>query len=85
MEDLRSDPVVVRKVYATPAVEQAIMSGVTEHGDDFVISVESTEPGEGVGDYIANGPAQAAPSAVQAAPGSTGIAGAPKQPKPSQA
>ena len=81
VRDLRSDPVVVRKVYAAQAVEQAVMAGVTEHGDDFVISVESTEPGAGVGDYIANGPAQAQPSSVQAAPGSTGVAGAPKPPK----
>lgn len=84
VRDLRTDPVVVRKVYATQAVEQAVMAGVTEHGDDFVLSVESTEPGAGLGDYIANGPAQAQPSSVQAAPGSTGIAGAPPADKPAK-
>lgn len=38
--DLRTDPVVVRRRYAVEAVEQAVITGVTEHGDDFVISVE---------------------------------------------
>jgi len=38
--DLRTDPVVVRRQYAVDAVEAAVISGVTAHGDDFVISVE---------------------------------------------
>ncbi|SDD19909.1 choline/carnitine/betaine transport [Nocardioides lianchengensis] len=38
--DLRTDPVVVRRQYAVDAVEQAVIAGVTEHGDDFVISTE---------------------------------------------
>lgn len=39
--DLRTDPVVVRRQYAVEAVEAAVISGVTAHGDDFVISVEA--------------------------------------------
>jgi choline/carnitine/betaine transport len=39
--DLRTDPVVLRRQYAVEAVEQAVVTGVTEHGDDFVISVEA--------------------------------------------
>lgn len=39
--DLRTDPVVVRRKYAVEAVEAAVISGVTAHGDDFVISVEA--------------------------------------------
>lgn len=39
--DLRTDPVVLRRQYAVEAVEQAVVAGVTEHGDDFVISVEA--------------------------------------------
>ncbi|MDF9716114.1 BCCT family transporter [Nocardioides sp. ChNu-99] len=80
VKDLRTDPVVVRRQYAVQAVEQAVLAGVTEHGDDFVLSYEGTEPGEGLGDYMANGhpaSATAEPDAVTAAPGSTGIAGAP--------
>jgi choline/carnitine/betaine transport len=41
MKDLRSDPLMVRRRYAAEAVEQAVVTGVTAHGDDFVISVEN--------------------------------------------
>jgi choline/carnitine/betaine transport len=41
VKDLRSDPVIVRRQYAVEAVEAAVIAGVTEHGDDFVISVEA--------------------------------------------
>ncbi len=40
VKDLRQDPLMVRHAYAAEAVEQAVITGVTEHGDDFVISVE---------------------------------------------
>ncbi|WP_435768724.1 BCCT family transporter [Nocardioides sp. SYSU DS0651] len=43
--DLRRDPLVVRGIYAKEAVEQAVIAGVTQHGDDFVISVERDENG----------------------------------------
>ncbi len=38
VKDLRQDPLMVRQRYAADAVEQAVIAGVTEHGDDFVIS-----------------------------------------------
>jgi choline/carnitine/betaine transport len=41
MKDLRSDPLMVRRRYAAEAVEQAVVTGVTAHGNDFVISVEN--------------------------------------------
>ncbi|WP_235547373.1 MULTISPECIES: BCCT family transporter [unclassified Nocardioides] len=41
MKDLRSDPLMVRRKYAAEAVEQAVVTGVTAHGDDFVIAVEN--------------------------------------------
>ncbi|GAA2176464.1 BCCT family transporter [Agrococcus versicolor] len=50
--DLSQDPVVVRRQYAIAAVEQAVVSGVTSHGDDFQLTVEQTEPGEGVGELV---------------------------------
>ncbi len=40
LKDLRRDPKVVRRVYAAEAVNSAVISGVTQHGDDFVISIE---------------------------------------------
>jgi choline/carnitine/betaine transport len=40
VKDLRSDPLMVRRKYAEEAVEQAVIHGVTEHGDDFVIAVD---------------------------------------------
>jgi len=43
VKDLRHDPMIVRQKYADVAVEQAVVSGVTQHGDDFAISVEKTD------------------------------------------
>ncbi|GEP38367.1 choline transporter [Nocardioides psychrotolerans] len=40
VKDLRSDPLMVRQQYAQEAVEAAVVTGVTEHGDDFVLTVE---------------------------------------------
>jgi len=40
LKDLRRDPKVVRREYAAVAVNSAVISGVTQHGDDFIISVE---------------------------------------------
>ncbi len=50
--DLSQDPVVVRRAYAVAAVEHAVVAGVTEHGDDFQLSIEQTAPGEGVGELV---------------------------------
>jgi len=40
VRDLRSDPMMVRRRYAREAVEAAVIAGVTEHGDDFVLAVD---------------------------------------------
>ncbi|BBY17187.1 BCCT family transporter [Mycolicibacterium litorale] len=40
VKDLRNDPMMVRKRYAAEAVDSAVIHGVIEHGDDFMISVE---------------------------------------------
>lgn len=40
MKDLRVDPLMMRGRYAVEAVHSAVIVGVTEHGDDFRISVE---------------------------------------------
>ncbi|WP_408899052.1 BCCT family transporter [Nocardioides sp. R1-1] len=44
VRDLRHDPLVVRRRYGEEAVEQAVIAGVTEHGDDFVLSIEPVDP-----------------------------------------
>lgn len=40
VKDLRQDPLMVRKQYAEEAVEQAVIHGVTQHGDDFILNVK---------------------------------------------
>jgi choline-glycine betaine transporter len=40
VKDLCNDPMMVRKQFAADAVDSAVISGVTRHGDDVVISVE---------------------------------------------
>lgn len=39
VRDLRRDPVVVRRRYAVARVEEAVMAGVTDHGDEFALAV----------------------------------------------
>ena len=40
VKDLRKDPLMVRRGTPREAVEQAVIAGVTEHGDDFVLAVD---------------------------------------------
>ena len=40
VKDLRTDPMIVRRRYASEAVDSAVVHGVKQHGDDFIISVE---------------------------------------------
>ncbi len=40
VKDLSDDPLIVRAHYARRAVHDAVVVGVTEHGDDFVIPVK---------------------------------------------
>ena len=56
VKDLSSDPIIVRRAYAVAAVEQAVVAGVTEHGDDFTLTYEESAPGEGVGDLVPTAP-----------------------------
>ena len=42
-KDLRSDPMVLRRAYASEAVEQAVVDGITRHGEDFELVVRSTD------------------------------------------
>jgi choline/carnitine/betaine transport len=40
-KDVRSDPLVLRRSVAAEAVEQAVVDGITRHGEDFVLVVEA--------------------------------------------
>ncbi|RBY88254.1 BCCT family transporter [Blastococcus sp. TBT05-19] len=40
-KDVRSDPMVLRRTFATEAVEQAVVEGISKHGEDFVLVVEA--------------------------------------------
>jgi choline/carnitine/betaine transport len=40
VKDLAQDPLVVRRAYGRDAIEAAVITGVSEHGDDFVLSVD---------------------------------------------
>ncbi len=42
VKDLMQDPLIVRRDYARAAVHDAVITGVTAHGDDFALSVESS-------------------------------------------
>ena len=52
VKDLSADPLIVRRAYAVAAIEQAVVAGVTEHGDDFTLAYEEAAPGEGVGELV---------------------------------
>ncbi|WP_369135025.1 BCCT family transporter [Modestobacter sp. I12A-02662] len=52
-KDLRSDPLVLRRAYATGAVEQAVVKGITRHGDDFGLVVEPAPPPEATPNTVA--------------------------------
>jgi len=47
VKDLSTDSMIVRTRYAREAVHDAVIAGVTEHGDDFRLTIEpetETEP-----------------------------------------
>lgn len=52
MRDLRHDPRIVRGRYADMAIDQAVVQGVSAHGDDFALAVGRTAPGQGVGSLV---------------------------------
>ena len=49
VKDLRADPLIVRREVGREAVAQAVIAGVTEHGDDFALSIEPAEPDSSAG------------------------------------
>jgi choline/carnitine/betaine transport len=85
-KDLRSDPMVLRRAYATEAVEQAVVEGITRHGDDFQLVVEPS-PGPGPAVHAEPGAhaepaASQEPNAVQPLPAEDEVpAGRPQAPR----
>ncbi|MGY1635813.1 BCCT family transporter [Geodermatophilus sp. SYSU D00742] len=55
--DVRTDPVVLRRTVAAEAVEQAVVEGITRHGEDFVLVVEPAPDTDG--DGVPDGPVRA--------------------------
>lgn len=74
VRDLSRDPMVVRSRYAKAAVERAVVAGVTQHGDDFSLTVDQTAPGEGVGREVKTPGFEGEPSAGNHAADESGSA-----------
>jgi choline/carnitine/betaine transport len=58
VKDLNADPLIVRRQIAVAAIDQAVVAGVTEHGDDFALVVEEAP----AADATADGAGDDAPS-----------------------
>jgi choline/carnitine/betaine transport len=83
VKDLRRDPIVLRNSYASLAIEKAVVDGITQHGDGFVLSVEPARiTGAGDAAQVPRSPASRDPEAVGAAPdgGGARTAGTVSQP-----
>ena len=47
--DLQTDPLIIRREYASNALENAVRAGIDEHGDNFAFTVEKAPEGAGAG------------------------------------
>jgi choline-glycine betaine transporter len=72
-KDLRSDPLILRRTVALEAVQQAVVHGITHHGDDFVLSVKPAPDADG--DGVPDTPTGTTPVAVAERRMSGGSAG----------
>lgn len=52
VQDLRTDPYVLRQKFARAAIAQGVRRGIEEHGDDFVFEAQATKEGEGAGAFL---------------------------------
>jgi len=43
-KDLQQDPLILREAVGTEAIEKAVVTGLTKHGDDFEVVVDACEP-----------------------------------------
>ncbi|MDK3255367.1 BCCT family transporter [Blastococcus capsensis] len=74
-KDLRSDPLILRRTVAVEAIQQAVVEGITRHGDDFVLVVESAPDADrdGVPD-TASGTTPVAAAQHRGSDGAAGVA-----------
>lgn len=49
LRDLSTDPAAIRRTYARAAVENAVVRGLEEHGDNFELTVSPAPEGRGAG------------------------------------
>lgn len=49
LRDLATDPAAIRRTYARTAIQNAVVKGLEEHGDDFELSIARSAEGEGAG------------------------------------
>ncbi|WP_231587584.1 BCCT family transporter [Corynebacterium comes] len=52
LRDLTTDPAAIRRTYASAAVQNAVVRGLEEHGDDFELTVSSAPKGRGAGAHF---------------------------------
>lgn len=52
VKDLRTDPAAIRRDYAKNAIRNAVVKGMTEHGDDFELSIARTDRDAGAGAHF---------------------------------
>lgn len=51
-KELRMDPYLLRRQYASAAIAQGVRLGIAEHGDDFVFGVSEVPAKEGAGAWL---------------------------------
>ncbi|MCS5478814.1 BCCT family transporter [Corynebacterium sp. YIM 101645] len=52
LRDLTTDPAAIRRTYASTAVQNAVVRGLEEHGDDFELTVSPAPEGRGAGAHF---------------------------------
>lgn len=50
--DLSTDPLVLRREYATVAIDEGIRRGIRQHGDNFAFSAGPVAPADGAGSWL---------------------------------
>lgn len=49
IKDLSTDPAAIRRTYAQNVIQNAVIKGLEEHGDDFELEVSASSDGRGAG------------------------------------
>ncbi|WP_099332570.1 BCCT family transporter [Actinomyces minihominis] len=51
-KDLSTDPLVLRRKYASVAIDEGVRKGIQQHGDSFAFSAGVTHPDRGAGSWL---------------------------------